>query len=101
MAINLNNLGTLYRDQELYDQAESYLTQALELQKRLEQDNNTNFARSLDNLGMVYFSQKRYKEAESLYLQALEIFERDLKNDDPRIIRCRKNIEEFTNFIDS
>ncbi|MEH2295532.1 tetratricopeptide repeat protein [Nostoc sp.] len=69
-------LAWFYQGQELYQQAESWLQQCVELtQNRLGLE-HSDVAANLNNLAGLYESTGRYSEAEPLYQQALELRKR-------------------------
>ncbi|MEH2461952.1 tetratricopeptide repeat protein [Nostoc sp.] len=73
-------LAWFYQGQELYQQAESWLQQCVELtQNRLGLE-HSDVAANLNNLAGLYESTGRYSEAEPLYQQALELRKRLLGN---------------------
>ncbi|MCC5643157.1 tetratricopeptide repeat protein [Nostoc sp. CHAB 5824] len=69
-------LAWFYQGQGLYQQAESWLQQCVELtQNRLGLE-HTDVVASLNNLAELYKSTGRYSEAEPLYKQALKLSKR-------------------------
>lgn len=50
-----------------YDRALTYLDQALQIRRRL--DNPRQVAQSLDNIGAAYLLQKRYRQAEDAFME--------------------------------
>jgi tetratricopeptide (TPR) repeat protein len=92
LASTLSNLAYLYSSQGRYDQAEPLLVQALELRKRLLQEDHPNVATSLNNLALLYKSQGRYAEAEPLLVQALELRKRLLGEDHPDVATSLNNL---------
>ena len=75
--IALNDIGTLYRDQGRYREAEIYHKQALRISRELTDRDVEGSA--LHSLGMLYFDQGRYDEALEVYQQSLTI-QRELGN---------------------
>ncbi|WP_246275704.1 tetratricopeptide repeat protein, partial [Brasilonema bromeliae] len=72
-----------YNSQGLYDQAEPWYKQCLEVTKKRLGDEHPDVATSLNNLANLYDSQGRYADAEPLYLQALELRRRLLGDEHP------------------
>ncbi|MBD0266100.1 MAG: tetratricopeptide repeat protein, partial [Tolypothrix sp. Co-bin9] len=66
-------LAWFYQGQGLYQQAESWLQQCVELTQNRLGLKHTDVAASLSNLAGLYKSIGRYSEAEPLYQQALEL----------------------------
>ncbi|MGF1934835.1 MAG: tetratricopeptide repeat protein [Nostoc sp. ChiQUE02] len=76
LIILYTKLAWFYQAQELYQQAEHWLQQCVELtQNRLGLEYSP-VAASLNNLARLYESTGRYSEAEPLYQQALELSKR-------------------------
>jgi tetratricopeptide (TPR) repeat protein len=63
----------VYLYQEDYEQAESFLYQALTLQSKMLTADHPDTAETLHNLGTLYYQQKRNSEALPLFEQALAI----------------------------
>jgi tetratricopeptide (TPR) repeat protein len=74
VAIDLNNLGSLYWEQGKYEEAESSLTRAMTIWKQQDQE-HPGAAECFNNLACVYQTMGRYKEAEPLFWHALNIDE--------------------------
>jgi tetratricopeptide (TPR) repeat protein len=76
IAFSLNSLGDLYRIRGQYDEAKTFLLQALELFRKLSRDDHyylQGLRGCLNNLGLLYDSQNFYDGAEPLYKQAIEV----------------------------
>jgi tetratricopeptide (TPR) repeat protein len=69
-------LAWFYQSQGLYQQAESWLQQCVELTKNRLGLEHPDVATSLNNLAQLYDFIGRYSEAEPLYQQALELRKR-------------------------
>ena len=66
-------LGGYYKGQGLYNLAEPWQKQCLEVITSRLGEEHPDMATSLNNLALLYNFQGRYKEAEALYIQALEL----------------------------
>ncbi len=71
VAIYLNNLGTLYFDQDKLGHAEASLERALLLRRKHFGETHLDVALSLNNLATVYTRRKKYEEAEPMFRLAL------------------------------
>ena len=87
---SFEGLGNFYDGQGLYEQAEPWYEQCLEVTRRRLGEEHSDVASSLNNLAFSYNSQGRYEEAEPLLIQALEFGKRLLENNHP-------NMAEFVN----
>ena len=76
LIILFTKLAWFYQGQGLYQQAESWLQQCVELTKNRLGLEHTDVAASLNNLALLYESTGRYSEAEPLYQQTLELRKR-------------------------
>ena len=74
----LNNRGTLYRAQKLYEKAELFYQQALKINTKELGEEHPQTATNLDNLAVLYLEQNRHKEAFPLFNKALKIYEKTL-----------------------
>ena len=85
VATSLNNLGSLYRAQGKYADAETLLKDALDMSKRLHKGDHPDLAQSLKNLGSLYLSQGKYADAETVLKDALDMNKRLYKSDHPQL----------------
>ncbi|MBD6617319.1 tetratricopeptide repeat protein [Komarekiella sp. 'clone 1'] len=81
-----------YNAQGLYDQAEPWVEQCLEVTKKRLGEEHPDFALSLDYLGLLYESQGRYTQAEPLLLQALQIRRHLLGEEDTNVAASLDNL---------
>ncbi|XHR85100.1 MAG: tetratricopeptide repeat protein [Gloeotrichia echinulata GP01] len=81
-----------YNGQGLYNQAEPWYEQCLEITKKRLSDEHPHVASSLNNLALLYYSQGRYSEAEPLYLKALELRRRLLGDEHPDVASSLNNL---------
>ncbi len=99
LIILYTRLAWFYQGQGLYQQAESWLQQCLELtQNRLDLE-HSDVAISLNNLGELYKSTGRYREAEPLLEEALELRKRLLGEEHTDVATSLNNLAllyEFT-----
>ena len=72
VAAAMHNLGSLYRAQGRFLEAESLLKQSLAIRKKKLGERHLLVAGNLDDLGRVYRFQHQLAESEKLTLQALE-----------------------------
>jgi serine/threonine-protein kinase len=72
-AVTLNNMGTILVGAERYAEAEPYLREALDIQRRLLPREHPDVALAMSNLGTLYREQGRYDQAEPLYREALAL----------------------------
>ncbi|MDB9415485.1 tetratricopeptide repeat protein [Microcystis aeruginosa] len=89
---SFQGLGVFYHGQGLYEQAEPWDEQCLEVTRRRLGEEHSDVATSLNNLAELYYQQGRYKEAESLYLQALELKKRLLGENHPSVALSLNNL---------
>ncbi|MCP3957387.1 MAG: serine/threonine protein kinase [bacterium] len=76
LAATLDELGAVLSMQGKFDQSESILKAALELERQLFGDDATVVAGSLNNLGVLYDSRGGPAAAKVYYREALEILQR-------------------------
>ena len=69
-------MGKVYRQLGLYEEARPLLEDALDIRRRLDED-DPEIARFLDQLASLYVDQGNYEPAELLLRHALEIREKD------------------------
>ena len=74
MAIDLNNIGMVWKALGEPEKAIGYLEQALEIDKATYGDKHPNIATRLNNIGSAWESLGEPKKAIGYYDQALEIF---------------------------
>ncbi len=70
VAVDLNNLGAICRDQARFDEAESYYKKAIEVYKAINSDD---LAIGLNNLGELYARQNKDAEAEEMLRQSINL----------------------------
>ena len=76
MAIQLNNLASLYETIGRYAEAEPMCVRALEITERVHGPDHQDVAIRLHNLASLYETIGRYAEAEPVLIRALEITEK-------------------------
>ena len=67
-----NTLGTLYKDQGRYNEAESLLEESLNLAKNLLDNNHRAIGVYKNNLASLYNIQGKYRQAEVLFMESLD-----------------------------
>jgi tetratricopeptide (TPR) repeat protein len=95
VAICLNNLAELYRNQGHYGEAEPLYVRSLEIKKCQLVADHPAVANSLNNLAELYKAQNRYSEAEPLYVRSLEIRKRQLGADHSAVANSLNNLAEL------
>ncbi|AFY30725.1 Tetratricopeptide TPR_1 repeat-containing protein [Calothrix sp. PCC 7507] len=81
-----------YNGQGLYDQAEPWFVQCLEVSKKRLGSEHPSVATSLNNLAKLYESQGKYSEAEPLYSQALTLWRQLLGSEHPSVATSLNNL---------
>jgi tetratricopeptide (TPR) repeat protein len=89
---SFEGLGSFYKGQGLYEQAEPWFKQCLEVTRRRLGEEHPDVATSLNNLAELYLSQGRYEEAEPLLIQALELRKRLLGENNPDVAESLNNL---------
>ena len=92
---SLQGLGMFYYGQGLYEQAELWCEQCLEITRHRLGEEHPNVAYSLNNLAELYKFQGKYEEAEPLFLQALELRKRLLEENHPDVAHSLNNLAEL------
>ena len=104
LAVNLGALGTVYRAQGRYAEAEPLLRRALAIvekrvaEKELEPEDPRVVevvVPILDNLAALYTVQAKYAEAEPLFRRALAIREKALGPERPEVAKTLDNYAEL------
>jgi tetratricopeptide (TPR) repeat protein len=85
LAIRLNNLALLYRDQGKYAEAEPLYQRAIEIGEKTLGAEHPFVAIYINNLANLYRDQGKYAEAEPLYQRALAISEKALGPEHPAV----------------
>jgi tetratricopeptide (TPR) repeat protein len=85
-------LGRFYQGQGLYQEAEFWYQQLVEVCQILFTSDHPNVASSLNNLASLYDSQGKYSKVEPLYLEALEIKKRLFTGDHSNVATSLNNL---------
>ncbi|NEO42255.1 MAG: tetratricopeptide repeat protein [Moorea sp. SIOASIH] len=85
-------LGRFYKGQGIYDQAELWYEQCLEITRIRLGEENPDVATSLNNLAGLYYSMGRYDQAEPLLVQALEMRMQLLGHYHPDVAQSLNNL---------
>lgn len=84
VAIALNNLGNLYFDIKLFEEAGQEYHEALDIRRELAKTNRDTYiidvAKTVNNLAVLHKNLNRYEEAEREYQEALEYYRELAKN---------------------
>ncbi len=81
-----------YNGQGLYDQAEPWYEQCLEITKKRLGEEHPDVATSLNNLASLYYFQGKYSEAEPLYQHTLQLTQRLLGEEHPDVASSLNNL---------
>ncbi|MDW8369481.1 MAG: tetratricopeptide repeat protein, partial [Geminicoccaceae bacterium] len=93
LAVDLNNLGEVYRRLGRYTEAAALLQRAIRLDEAAG-GRSPALATSLNNLGLVYRAQGRLEEAAALHRRALGLLEGTLGPDHPDTARALANLAQ-------
>lgn len=85
IAETLNNLGNLYFNLDLYNEAENSVRRALAIREKTAGPDALVVADSLNDLGMIYLTKGKIADAKPLVERALTIRQKKLKPDDEDI----------------
>ncbi len=77
----MSNLGTLYKQQGKYAEAEVLYTEGLAAKRRQLGDDHPDTLTSMRNLGGLYQDQGKYAEAEAMYTETLAARRKQLGED--------------------
>ncbi len=88
-------LGMFYYGQGLYEQAELWYQQCLEVTRRRLGEEHSDVATSLNYLAYLYYYKGKYKEAVPLFLQSFELRKRLLGENHPDVAQSLNNLGEL------
>lgn len=69
-------LGSVYAEQEKWNEAETFFVKAIEIRERVGDKDSNEITYALSNLGLVYAEQKKYDKAEVILRRAITIREK-------------------------
>jgi tetratricopeptide (TPR) repeat protein len=92
VAISLNNLAILYKEQGRYAEAEPLYQRALGIWEQALGPEGPQVAYPLNGLANLYSDQGKYAEAEPLYQRALRIWEQALGPEHPQVAYPLNNL---------
>jgi CHAT domain-containing protein/tetratricopeptide (TPR) repeat protein len=95
VAICLQSLAGLFREQGRYAEAEESYKRALAINEKSLPAEDPEVARSLNNLGLLYAQLAKFADAEPVYLRALAIFEKVLGPTHPDVAVTLTNLAEI------
>ncbi len=95
VALTLNDLGILYRDQGRLEEAEKALQRAVEIQRKLYGETHPHLVATLGNLAFVRVQQGQLDEAEALHRRALDISVAAFDSDHPQVTTVRNNLADL------
>jgi eukaryotic-like serine/threonine-protein kinase len=85
-------MGDVYGNLGLYAQAQSLLTQAVDIRRRALGPKNPDLLRSMNRLGWILEEQHRYPEAEKLMRETLEVQRQVLGQEHPDTLASVANL---------
>lgn len=92
LALPLNSLGNLYREQGTYAEAQRMYQRALHIREQALGDEHPLVGASLANLGHLFSEQGKYPEAAELLKRACHIQERVLGAEHPEVANILNNL---------
>ncbi|HEX4955318.1 MAG TPA: serine/threonine-protein kinase [Thermoanaerobaculia bacterium] len=96
LALTLNDLGILYRDQGRLDEAEAVLLRAQRIQRKVYGESHPRLVATLSNLAFVRQQQGKLEEAGALHQEALKIALTSYEPDHPEVVTVRNNLADLT-----
>ncbi len=94
-AQTINDLATIYNQQEKYELAEPLHKEALKLRQDILGEEHPDTAESLNNIASFYVSLEEYKKAEPFSKQALNIRKKTLGENHPDTASTISNLAEI------
>jgi non-specific serine/threonine protein kinase/serine/threonine-protein kinase len=88
----MQTMGDVYRSLGLYPQAQSLLTRAVDIRRRVLAPQHPDTLTSMNSLGQNLMRQGRYAEAEKLLRETLDIQRRVLGPEHPDTLRSMTNV---------
>ena len=89
-----NNIGNVYFCLSNYDKALGYHNMALEIKKKIFEEDNISMAYSYYNIGNVYYHQDKYTIALEYFQKAYAIWREKLGEDHPNTIITKEQISK-------
>jgi tetratricopeptide (TPR) repeat protein len=89
LALSLNNLAILYREQGDESKVEDLLKRAITISQ--SSNNNAELSNDLNNLARFYREHNKYSEAEPLYKQSLSLRQNLFGPNDPKVAASLRN----------
>ncbi len=91
-ALLLERLGTYRLQQAAYAEAETYLTQAMDLYKDHLHADRLDAAQTMNSLALLHTELAHYQKAKELHEHALELREQELNADHPKTAESLHNL---------
>jgi tetratricopeptide (TPR) repeat protein len=91
VAVALDNLGTIYREQKRLEESSRLYTEAVAVLDASGQPEHPAWIRALNGYSAVYFDQGRYEEAEPLLQRSLALAEKTLGPNHPGVARILRD----------
>ena len=89
---NLQNLGTIYKEQLLLEKAEDYLKRAVNYAENYFGKDNVNITSTLNQLALVYSLNGEYEKANKIFFRILDLQKKSFPNNHPSISTTFNNI---------
>src|SRR6266516_1525282 len=91
VALSLNKLAELYRNQGRYAEAEPLYRRSLAIREKALAPEHPDVARTLNDLALLFYNQGKYAEAGILYQRCLAILEKALGPHYPDLVTVLEN----------
>jgi tetratricopeptide (TPR) repeat protein len=95
VAISLNNLAVLYKDQGYYAKAEGLYKRALAIDEKALGPDDESVATTLNNLARLWHAQGQYAKAEPLYERAVAIWKKALGPENAKVAAGFNNLAQL------
>lgn len=82
-ALSLIQLGLAYFETGIFSKSEKTYLEAIEIFKKLDEENSAEYATLINNLAVLYYNKGEFYTAEKIYLQAKELRERTIGKNHP------------------
>src|SRR3546814_18807306 len=93
IAVNINNLANLYREQGDYVRAEPLYREAIAITRESAGDEHPWTSGMIGNLGVMYLRAGNAKGAEEAFREAMRIRQKDLPGDHRKVADMQRSAE--------